>query len=120
MVLLFTPMSSQARSELFEGGYYSIEDGEIFAIARILKLEPGIVHVRIYKEHFQQRPRAVDPAQLTLGTIHDSDGFGIGHLPLRMEKFMSRVPQFLTYTELDSRELEAYAVWKEYGGGVWE
>jgi hypothetical protein len=37
-----------------------------------------------------------------------------------MEKFMSRVPQFLTYTALDSRELEAYAVWKEYGGGVWE
>src|SRR6185437_10050491 len=46
-----------APSELFEGAYYSIVDGETFSIAKVLKLEAEIVHVRIYKQHFQQRPR---------------------------------------------------------------
>jgi hypothetical protein len=110
--------SETAPSELFEGGYYSIEDGDIFAIAKVLKLEPEVVHVRVYKQHFQQRPRAIDPVQLTLGTNQDCD-VGVGHLPLRMDTFMSREPLFLTYTEVDSMELEAYAMWKEYDGGVW-
>ncbi len=125
MVLPFTPMAPQvpgeaAPAELFEGGYYSILDGEIFSIAKVLKLEPEIVHVRIYKQHFQQRPRAIDPAQLSLGTVHDTDGFGMGHLPLRMETFQNSEPQFLTYIEVQPAELEGYNMWKEHGGGVWE
>ncbi|HYX53882.1 MAG TPA: hypothetical protein VE783_10565 [Candidatus Limnocylindrales bacterium] len=109
-----------APAELFEGGYYSIQDGEVFAVAKVLRLETEIVHVRIYKQKFQQRPRAIDPAQLTLGTIHDTDGFGMGHLPLRMTTFKNSEPQFLTYAEVLTTELEGYNMWKEHGGGVWE
>jgi hypothetical protein len=110
-----------AQSQLFEGGYYSIADGATFSIAKVLKLEPDKVHVRIYKEHFPQRPRSIDPAALTLGTIHDKDGFGMGHLPLRLKSFMERMPVFLAYAEVQPAELEGYNVWKESaGGGVWE
>jgi hypothetical protein len=110
-----------APSELFEGAYYSIVDGDVFSIAKVLKLEAEIVHVRIYKQHFSQRPRSIDPAALTLGTIHDKDGFGMGHLPLRLATFMESDPIFLTHTEVTSQELEGYNVWKESaGGGVWE
>jgi hypothetical protein len=56
-----------APSELFEGAYYSIIDGDEFSIAKVLKLEPEIVHVRIYKQHFPQRPRSIDHPALTLG-----------------------------------------------------
>ena len=110
-----------APSELFEGAYYSIADGEVFSIARVLKLEPEIVHVRIYKQNFSQRPRSIDPAALTLGIIHDKDGFGMGHLPLRLITFMESDPIFLTHAELKPEELEGYNHWIESpGGGVWE
>jgi hypothetical protein len=110
-----------APSELFEGAYYSIVDGETFSIAKILKLDPEIVHVRIYKQHFPQRPRSIDPAALTLGTIHDKDGFGMSHLPLRLVTFLNSDPIFLTHTEVTPQELEGYNFWKESAdGGVWE
>ena len=110
-----------APSELFEGAYYSIVDGDDFSIAKVLKLEPEIVHVRIYKQNFSQRPRSIDPAALTLGTIHDKDGFGMGHLPLRLATFTDREPMFLTHAEVTPEELEGYNFWKESaGGGVWE
>jgi hypothetical protein len=110
-----------APSELFEGAYYSIVDGETFSIAKILKLDPEIVHVRIYKQHFPQRPRSIDPAALTLGSIHDKDDFGMSHLPLRLVTFLNSDPIFLTHTEVTPQELEGYNFWKESAdGGVWE
>jgi hypothetical protein len=113
--------SHDAQSQLFEGGYYSIADGDVFSIAKILKLDSDIVHVRIYKQHFEQRPRSIDPGLLTLGTIHDTDGFGMGHLPLRFSTFVEREPSFLTYSEVQPAELEGYNMWRESSdGGVWE
>ena len=110
-----------APSELYEGAYYSIIDGEDFSIAKVLKIEPEIVHVRIYKQHFPQRPRSIDPAALTLGTIHDKDGFGMGHLPLRPATFLGSEPMFLTHSEVTAQELEGYNFWKESAdGGIWE
>lgn len=110
-----------APSELFEGAYYSVIDGDNFSIAKVPKLEQEIVHVRIYKQHFEQRPRSIDPAALTLGTIHDKDGFGMGHLPLRLATFLSSEPVFLTHAEVTPQELEGYNLWKESAdGGVWE
>ena len=106
-----------APSELFEGAYYSIIDGDTFSIAKVLKLEPEIIHVRIYKQHFQQRPRSIDPSALTLGSIHDKDGFGMGHLPLRLATFMDREPIFLTHAEVLPNELQGYNLWKETADG---
>ena len=110
-----------AQSQLFEGGYYSIADGEVFSIAKVLRIEPEIVHVRIYKQHFPQRPRSIDPGALTLGSIHDEDGFGMGHVPLRLQTFMESDPLFLTHAQVKPEELEGYNMWKESSdGGVWE
>lgn len=112
--------SHHAPSELFEGGYYSIMDGDDFGIAKVVKIDPEIVHVRIYKQHFSQRPRAIDPAQLTLGSIDDADGFGMGHLPLRTQTFAAREPVFITHSPVAADELQGYNMWKDAGGGVWE
>ncbi len=105
---------------LREGGYYSILDGEEFAIAKILKLAPDKVHVRIYKQHFAARPAQINPSNLTLGTIHDPDGFGMGHLPLRRETFLGREPVFIMESPVTASELTGYELWKESGGGVWQ
>jgi hypothetical protein len=106
-----------ASSELFEGAYYSIMDGDDFSIAKVLKLEPEIVHVRIYQQLFQQRPGAIDPGALTLGTIHDIDRLGIGHLPLRLATFIDHEPMFLTHAEVEPEELQGYNLWKETADG---
>lgn len=108
-------------AELREGGYYSFLDGQQFSIAKVLKLDPDIVHVRIYKQHFLERPIKLDLSLLTLGTIHDSDGFGMGHLPLRRETFYRREPVFVAESPVTASELNGYEFWKEAGGeGVWE
>lgn len=106
-----------AQSEIFEGAYYSVIDGDYFSIAKVLKLEPEIVHVRIYQQYFQQRPRAIDPGALTLGTIQDIDRLGIGHLPLRLATFLDREPMFLTHAEVKPEELQGYNLWKETADG---
>ena len=106
-----------APSELFEGAYYSVIDGDNFSIAKVLKLEPEIVHVRIYQQYFQQRPRAIDLGALTLGTIHDIDRLGIGHLPLRLATFIDHEPMFLTHAEVKPEELQGYNLWKETADG---
>jgi hypothetical protein len=113
-------LSENAPSELFEGRYYSIADGDVFSIAKILKLESDKVHVRIYKQHFPRRPRSIDVNSLTMGTTHDKDGCGIGHLPLRLTTFQNRQPMFLTYSEVKAEELEGYKVFTDVGGQVWE
>ena len=114
------PLRVDARSELFEGGYYSVIDGSCFGVAKVLRLEPEKVHIRVYKQRFGGRPRSVDLARLTLGTIHDTDGIGAGHVPLLRTTFMRWEPVFVTYAEVKSDELEGYEVWKSNNGGVWE
>lgn len=115
-----SPLRVDARSELFEGGYYSVADGPCFGIAKILKLEPDKVHIRVYKQRFTSRPRSVDIGQLTLGTIHDTDGIGAGHVPLLLATFRGWEPAFLTYSEVKPDELEGYEVWNDCNGDVWE
>ncbi len=113
--------SHDDQSELFEGGYYSVIDGDVFSIAKVLKLDADTVHVRIYKQHFPQRPRSIDPGALTLGTIDDEDGFGMGHLPLRLSAFSQREPLFVAYSAVTAEELGGYSFWKETAnGGVFE
>ncbi|MFL6312499.1 MAG: hypothetical protein ACJ71W_10370 [Terriglobales bacterium] len=107
-----------APSELFGGAYYSVTDSDGFSIAKVLKLEPDKVHVRIYQQHFADRPSSIDPSVLTLGTtILDRDNFGISHLPLRLETFMRHKPVFLTYVEVQPNELDGYNLWKATAAG---
>ena len=115
-----SPSSNHAPSELFEGGYYSIIDGDEFGIARVLKIDSEIVRVRIYKQHFSQRPRAIDAAILALGSFHDNDGFGMGHLPLRTQTFAGREPVFITRLAVADHELQGYNMGKDANGGVWK
>jgi hypothetical protein len=119
LILMADPVSIRsAPSELFEGAYYSVTNSDNFSIAKVLKLEPDKVHVRIYQQHFAERPSSIDPSVLTLGTtILDRDNFGISHLPLRLETFMRHEPVFLTYVEVQPNELDGYNLWKETADG---
>ena len=74
----------------------------------------------VYKEKFKWRPDRADTTHLSLGTIHDSDGFGVGHLPLLEGEFGLWEPVIIRREEVSVEELDGYDIWKESRGGVWQ
>ena len=102
-------------------GLYAVKDGkDKFKIAKVLVADKDIVHIRLYKNTFSNRPTTVDPAELSLGSIKDKDGFGMGHLPLGVEAFMAWDPVLLMEAPVTAEELEGYKMWKESGGGAFK
>src|SRR5438034_3146824 len=95
-------------------------DGTTYSIAKVLARDPGIIHVRVYKEKFKWRPDRADTTHLSLGTIHDSDGVGVGHLPLSEGEFGLWEPIIIRREEVSVEELDGYDIWKESRGGVWQ
>jgi hypothetical protein len=105
---------------LLVGGLYSIVQGSAgsFRVMKLLVAEGEVVHVRVYKQSFKERPAQVDAASLTLGGISDEDGFGIGHLPLSAGAFNRWQPVLIQQSTVEEEELEGYREWKAAGGGV--
>jgi len=101
------------------GGIYSVQDKHGYGVVKILVVDARAVHIRIYKNKFSQRPMQVDLKVLTLGTIHDPEGFGMGHLPLARATFASWQPVLITQTTVSADELAGYDEWKKANGGVW-
>jgi hypothetical protein len=102
------------QQELVVGGLYSVETGDgRFGVVKVLALEPGIVHIRLYKNKFRSRPASVDPGTLSLGSVFEGEDFGIGHTPLDLEGFMNWQPTLLMNTDVADDELEGYRMWKE-------
>ena len=66
------------------------------------------------------RRDTIDATDLSLGTINDEHGFGIGHLPLSARNFARWEPVIIAHEGVSSEELEGYNLWKESGGGVWD
>lgn len=111
--------SKQPETTLKAGGLYSLEDEDgSFRVAKILVLDDSAVHIAIYGNKFSTRPKTVDPASLTFGSVDDEEGFGMMHLPLAREAFLRDRPVFISQTTVTEEELEGYNMWKEGGGGV--
>ena len=107
------------RPELKVGGLYSVNDGEgSYRVAKILVLDDSAVHIRLYKNKYPSRPQSVDLSTLSLGSINDKDGFGMGHLPLSRKAFANWQPIFLFQSSVTEEELEGYKMWKQDHGGV--
>ena len=66
-----------------EGGLYSAPgDGGKYIVLKILKLDPDGVHVRMYSNLFDNRPRDVDETKLSLaGVDHKpTEALGMGRV----------------------------------------
>jgi hypothetical protein len=90
-----------------------------YVIAKVLVRDPAIVHVRVYKESFPSRPQQIDTQALSLGSSHDPDGFGMGHLPMSEGEFGLWEPIVIHREPVAQDELEGHQIWKDSGGGVW-
>ena len=108
--------------DLIIGGLYYVsetyEDKNYYRIVKIIAIDESTVHIRKYKNKLQNPPYDIDPAILTMGTIDDEDGWGVGHLPLARDLFMRWNPIFVSYQEVTEEELEGYRLWLENCGGV--
>jgi len=109
---------ARERTALVVGGLYSLSGGEgSFQIANILALDPKCVHIRLYKKKFDTRPSGVDPSALSLGTIHDVDGFSMGHLPVTRQEFLRWEPLLIAQATVSEDELDGFRIWQEAKGG---
>jgi hypothetical protein len=112
-------LDSSDSPDLIAGGVYSIRSEEShYSIARLLVVDEVATHVRLYKNRFTSRPTEIDFNDLALGSVHETDRPGIGHLPLRRELFLSWEPELLMIRRVAEEELEGYKLWKESEGGL--
>ena len=106
--------SQKTLHEFSVGDLCSVRSGKGgFRIIKVLVREPGILHIRIYKETFATRPKHIGSKPLSLGTIHDKDGFGIGHIPISEVEFNTWLPILILSESVSEEELEGYRYWKE-------
>lgn len=93
------------------------DDGR-FGIAKVLAVDPQGIHIRLYQQRFAQRPLAVEPGSLTLGSMFDPDGpFSIGHVPLSHAAFRGWQAQRIAAGTVAESELAGYRSWADAEGG---
>jgi hypothetical protein len=96
------------------GDIFSVDDGEgRIGIVKVLVVEPEVIHLRIYKNKFSNRPKTIEIKELSLGRLGDKDGFGIGHIPMDIDGFKNWKPEWITSSKVTKEELEGYNIWKE-------
>jgi hypothetical protein len=101
------------------GDVCSIKSEDQFSVAKILSKRGNVVHVRIYKEKFAIRPESIEMRALSLGSISDPDGFGVGHIPLSCATFGSWLPAKFRSDPVTDEELICVTEWERSGGSVW-
>lgn len=106
-------------SNLHDGDICSVVSGEDgYKIVKVLRVDESIIHIALYKNRYSQRPVEIDERILTFGKMGDSDGFGIGHLPLSRGSFAAWFPVRIQHSQVTDEELEGYRIWHESEGGV--
>lgn len=105
--------------EFAPGDVCSIKSEDRFSIAKILAKSGNVVHVRIYKEKFAIRPESVEMRALSLGSMNDRDGFGVGHVPLSCATFGSWLPVKFRSDPVTDDEFIWVTEWEKSGGSAW-
>lgn len=93
------------------------EDGQ-FRASKILKIEGESVHIRLYRNRFAFPPKRINPGELTIGSVGDPEGFGIGHVPMSMAGFLSGGPIVIQNETVTEEELEGYQMWQTSAFGT--
>ena len=113
-------MKKKSNQEWVVGGIYlnPNQDGSL-AVFKVIAVDEGGVHVRLFANKYRKRPRDLDPTTLTVGGLGWPEGAGIGHLPLSFEAIGKWTVEFVKQAPVTDDELDGYDMWKEDGGGYW-
>lgn len=120
----FPPAQVSQLRALFEsvskfevGSIYSIKSDDTYRAAKILNVDEGGVHLRIYANQWSSRPSAIDPAILSLENEGPSTIRAVGHMPIRRGGFLAMVPVQAGTAAVADEELDGYRIWEENKGG---
>ncbi|MCZ6875475.1 MAG: hypothetical protein O7G88_18445 [bacterium] len=114
-IIVLTGCSRPSATDLLVGGIYSVTSGKNeFSVIKIIALKEDIIHIRIYKDTYQDRPETLDPNALTPGPMHDGKApFSMGSLPFHLSKFLDRKPRFIMQTEVTDDKRNNPTQWQQ-------
>ncbi|AZZ80137.1 hypothetical protein C5O27_02705 [Gordonia alkanivorans] len=117
--LVIDPQFRAVDQQWRAGDIVTYPSDEQWAVAKVLVIESGIVHLRLYSNRFDGAPSELNPATLQLGSVTGGDGpIGIGHLPLARTEFLSWNPILVQHSSVSDEECEGYRLWADANGGV--
>jgi hypothetical protein len=102
------------------GAYFSIKSEESgYKVVKILATDLQGVHIRMYSNHFIERPESINLGDLYSNSIKDdSKTLGVYHIPIIYETFSEKwQPEFILQGEVTEDDLVGYNIWKEEKGG---
>ena len=121
MALVLTALvgCSSKTGGLKEGGFYAFKnDNGSYSIMKLLKVEGGGVHAKVYSNQFDAPPTQVDESKLYIvGLAHKpNETLGSADVPMKGEIFQNYKATFVQQGTVTPEELEGYNQWKKAGG----
>lgn len=112
-MLSILPSCGSDAGEIRPGSICTVENGDgTFGVVKVLVIDENEAHVKIYANDYDTRPEIIDVSTLTMGSITDDAGFGIGHVPLERKGFDDWKPKQAAFEAVAPEELEGYELWK--------
>lgn len=117
LIILFT--QSAIAENWVEGAIYSAPYESGYTIVKVLKLDTGGVHLRLYSNLYPNRPNQVDEAKLFMAGVGQDKNvpLSMGHLPISHQSAATWRMEFIQQSVVTKEELEGYYMWKEAEGG---
>lgn len=111
---------SRPGPEWVEGGVYCTQnENGTYSILKILKIDDGGFHVRLYSNQFAQFSRQIDESTLYMVGMNrkPDERLGMGHAPVSKQSFLGWKATFIQKSTVRDEELEGYKMWLEGKGG---
>jgi len=105
---------------LSEGGLYHVpDDGGTYKVLKVLKVDDGGVHVRLYSNVLNSPPTHIEESTLYMAGMdrRPDEPMGMGHLPISHGSFAGWNAVFVQQSSVTDDELEGYRMWAEAKGG---
>jgi hypothetical protein len=94
----------------------TVKDGDRYGIAKLLRVESGGVHARLYADRWEVPPDVINPWTLRLER-YDAPSLSYGHLPLSYPAFAAMQPAYHRLAMRSGAELGGYRMWRDAKGG---
>jgi hypothetical protein len=108
-----------SRPHWVEGGLYYTRDKGSYHVFKLLKIDDGGFHVRLYSNQYLEPPGKIDESTLYMAGIDHkpSERLGMGHCPVSRQSFLTWGARFIQQSSVSVQELEGYKVWLDAKGG---
>ena len=98
--------------DIIVGGLYATREQDgLYRTVKVLVLDEHVVHLRSYATRFNELPGQIHSSKLSMGSLGNADGFGIGHFPIAREACDLEAHELVGCEEVVDDELAGYRIW---------